>query len=215
MNDELQPVDYIDDNEPWTQDSENGRIYLFAPERSAIRIRPIAHGIANTVRFNRQARDPYSVGQHCCHVSAAVATDPDATAWDALHAHMHDAGEFATGDIPTPNLSRPEYAWVRPLERRWLKRIYFELALPSPIQGVPVGDAFEREGWMPPVVAKWDAIMTAVEALALMPPNDYWNKRADKLRAVLGRDLPVLGEVWSASYAKEQWLARFDVLRPR
>lgn len=202
----LQPVDYLADNEPWTQSQSNRKLFMFAPERTEIAIEDIARGLAQTTRFNRQCSAPYSVAQHCIYVGNLV------RAWYGaefvLDGYLHDAAEYAMNDVPTPNLSKPEFAWFRPLEKRWMRRIYTALDVRLP-------PSFDGAGnWMPVEVQEADAVMTTVEALALMPANSYWTQRADALRTRLGRDLPAFnGSVWSPKLAAAAWLENVDGAR--
>lgn len=197
---EINPVDYIDDGEPWTQSVTNRRLYAFAPERTSIDEGDIAHGLSTAVRFGRQASEPYSVAQHLVHACDLVQR---VDAQSALHALMHDAGEYVLGDLPTPYKSKPEYRWYEPLERRWMARIYTALALPG------YTSEMRRE------VAEVDALLVSAEALRFMPANPYWTARANKIVAKLGRPLPVIGSAWSPKVAARKWLERFHSLEVR
>lgn len=61
-----------------------------------IMLSDIALGLSRTARFNGQTTEFYSVAQHSCMVADAV---PERLRLAAL---LHDAAEYATGDIVSP-----------------------------------------------------------------------------------------------------------------
>jgi len=76
-------------------------IDLALPRPSAIRIRDIAHHLALLNRFCGATALPYSVCQHStvvARITEQVSDDPLL----ALQGLLHDAPEYATGDITTP-----------------------------------------------------------------------------------------------------------------
>ena len=81
-----------------------GYYQFFDPHLSDYTIEDIAHLLAQNNRYNGGCRYPYSVAQHSVNCSRIVAPQ------FALEALMHDAAEFAFGDMTSPLKRRcPEY----------------------------------------------------------------------------------------------------------
>lgn len=82
----------------WIQTYTGRKFDLLAPLASMVCIEDIAHHLALTNRFNGATREPYSVGQHSCHVADLL---PPSLKRVGL---LHDAHEAYLGD------------WTRPLK---------------------------------------------------------------------------------------------------
>lgn len=81
-----------------------GYYQFFAPHLSDYTIEDVAHMLAQNNRYNGGCRYPYSVAQHSVNCSRIVAPE------FALEALMHDAAEFAFGDMTSPLKQRcPDY----------------------------------------------------------------------------------------------------------
>lgn len=76
------------------------RISLTQPDPSSFQIEDIAHALSMIPRFNGNLRRHYSVAQHSVLVSRLV---PKNVAFRAL---LHDASEFALGDMTSPLKAR-------------------------------------------------------------------------------------------------------------
>lgn len=85
-----------DTKNSWIRTYTGGKIYLFDPIRSSIEIEDVAHTLAMLCRFNGASKQFYSIAQHCCIICDNL---PDHLKFDGL---MHDSGEIAISDIPSP-----------------------------------------------------------------------------------------------------------------
>lgn len=74
----------------------NALIDLFEPDKELIIIEDIAHGLANTCRWNGHTQKFWSVAQHCCMMHDLA---PDERKLTFL---MHDAEEAYWGDMIKP-----------------------------------------------------------------------------------------------------------------
>lgn len=72
---------------------------LVNPKQNTICIEDIAHGLANTCRFNGQCEQFYSVAQHSVYASWRA---PHGNNLLALTALLHDASEAYIGDVVSP-----------------------------------------------------------------------------------------------------------------
>lgn len=82
--------------DPGLAHPSGGYFKFLEPETSEYTIEDIAHHLAQINRYNGGCRYPYSVAQHCVNASRIVAPE---FAFEAL---MHDAAEFAFGDMTSP-----------------------------------------------------------------------------------------------------------------
>jgi hypothetical protein len=106
--------------ETWT-----GRvIHPLDPKPEQIYIVDIAHGLANTCRYNGQCQF-YSVAEHSVHLARYFRQR--STAMCAL---MHDAAEAYTPDIVAP--IKPSIPEFRDIENRLMRVIRSALAFPTP-----------------------------------------------------------------------------------
>lgn len=86
---------------PWFQAYGGEAVDIIDPDPAQIHLRDIAVSLSRINRYNGHSRFPYSVAQHsllCLHMAA---TD-GRSAQDQLHVLLHDAAEYAIGDITTP-----------------------------------------------------------------------------------------------------------------
>lgn len=154
-----------------------------APDASAFTIEDVAHGLAMTCRFAGQCYRHYSVAQHSVHVSQIV---PPEHAYQGL---MHDASEFAVGDMAKPlKVMIPDYTVI---EKRVEAAVFRRFNVPTPL---------------PPSIKEADIIMLATEQRQLMRNRDDWNYTRG--RAPLDIKIPA----WSPEDAKARFLARFAEL---
>lgn len=164
------------------------------PERqtwSTIRIRDIAHSLANQGRFTGHARFRYSVAEHSVRVSELVASlgYPEHV---QLWGLMHDASEAYLTDLATPlKLSRAFHKPYHRAEARLMRVICARFNLP----------------WKEPEIVRWaDATMLATEVRDLMHgKRSYWKKLTAK--PIPGRIRP-----WSSDVAEFEFLRLFRLL---
>lgn len=64
--------------------------------------RVIANHLAKIARWNGATTVPYSVAQHSCHVSDAIAAEAPDNPSAAMYGLLHDAHESVLGDIASP-----------------------------------------------------------------------------------------------------------------
>lgn len=154
-----------------------------SPETSDFTIEDIAHGLSMTCRFAGHCGWHYSVAQHSVHVSHFV---PKQFAYEGL---MHDASEFAVGDMAKPlKVLCPDYTVIeKRVELAVFKR--FGVCMPLPVS-----------------VKDVDIRMLATEQRQLMRNGDNWHHTHG--RAPYNFDIPV----WSPAEAKKQFLLRFAEL---
>jgi len=154
-----------------------------APEASAFTIEDIAHGLAMTCRFAGHCNRHYSVAQHSVHISHMV---PKQYAYEGL---MHDAPEFAVGDMAKPlKVICPDYSTVeKRVERAVFKR--FNVSLPLPVS-----------------IKEADIRMLATEQRQLMNNADRWHHTHG--RAPYDFEIPT----WTPEEAKARFLERYAEL---
>lgn len=134
--------------------TRSGQYFNFLePERYALEVEDIAHGLALCCRFVGQCRVFYSVAQHSVYVSHLV---PEHLALAGL---FHDAAEAFLGDVSRP-LKRllPDY---RAIEERVERALFGKLGIPYPI---------------PPAVKTADMAMLRLEQTNLCAHHsDAWD----------------------------------------
>jgi len=91
----------------WVQTYTGKAVHLLDPKPEEIDIVDIAHSLAHQFRYNGHTLKPITVAEHCVIVSYAVAPE------NALWGLLHDAAEFAVGDLVGP-LKRmlPEFSRI-------------------------------------------------------------------------------------------------------
>jgi hypothetical protein len=154
-----------------------------APDSSIFTIEDIAHGLSMTCRFAGHCRWHYSVAQHSIHVSEIV---PPEHAYQGL---MHDAPEFAVGDMAKPlKVICPDYGVV---EKRVEGAVFRRFNVATPL---------------PPTIKEADIQMLATEQRQLMQNRDDWDYTRG--RKPLDFTIPV----WTPEEAKARFLARYSTL---
>lgn len=93
------------------------------PEESTFTIQDIAHGLANTCRFNGQCSEFYSVAQHSVLVSRWLEEQCFAP-HVRLQGLLHDASEAYIADVSRPVKHAPQFAAYRAVEARLQEAIY-------------------------------------------------------------------------------------------
>jgi len=87
----------------------------WSPDLDVLRIKDIAHALAQQARFNGHASRFYSVAEHSVLVSKLV--EPQFAMWGL----MHDAPEYILGDVVTPLKAKlPDF---QKLENEWMREI--------------------------------------------------------------------------------------------
>lgn len=156
-----------------------------APDQSFFTIEDIAHGLAMTCRFAGQCCRHYSVAQHSVHVSHIVSPE------HAYQGLMHDAPEFAVGDMAKPlKVLLPEYSVI---EKRVEAAVFKRFVVPTPL---------------PASIKEADIRMLATEQRQLMHNRDDWDYTRG--RAPLDLIIPE----WTPEVAKAAFLARYAELAP-
>ena len=91
----------------WVQTYTGKAVHLLDPKPEEIDIVDIAHSLAHQFRYNGHTLKPITVAEHCILVSHFVAPG------NALWGLLHDAAEFAVGDLVGP-LKRmlPEFSRI-------------------------------------------------------------------------------------------------------
>jgi hypothetical protein len=85
------------------------------PDIEVLRIKDIAHALAQQARFNGHASRFYSVAEHSVLVSKLVSDE------FAMWGLMHDAPEYILGDVVTPLKAKlPDF---QKLENEWMHEI--------------------------------------------------------------------------------------------
>ena len=177
-----------DRNEPYIHPSiltVSGEYFDFLnPEKSIFGIEDIAHGLSNVCRFAGHTNSFYSVAQHSYLVSKIVPPE------HALAGLLHDAHEFAIGDMTTP-LKRllPEF---RALELRVKAAVLARFGLTLPLH---------------PSIKEGDLKMLVTEQRDLLPPHDNTWELTKNLEPCPERIDP-----WPPASAKMLFLQRFHEL---
>lgn len=130
--------------------THSGQYFDFTnPDRYVLRVKDIAHGLANACRFAGQCKEFYSVAQHSIYVSRLV---PECDAFVGL---MHDCAEAFLGDVTRP--LKKMLADYREIEKRVEASLFAKLGISLP---------------MPASVKEADLIMLKTEQIKLMPGHD-------------------------------------------
>lgn len=175
---------------PFVRLADGSDCSLTRPSPRCFTLTNIAHGLANTVRFNGATRRPITVAEHCVVASLLVPED------HALAALLHDAAEIVLGDIVRPVRraladGHPSIGGgLREIESRLNHAVAVHWHLPS--------DFAEH-----PVVQKIDARLLAAEA------RDHLAGGLDGLG--LPGDLEPVAvtlDGWPAEYAERRFLDR-------
>jgi 5'-deoxynucleotidase YfbR-like HD superfamily hydrolase len=149
-----------------------------APETSAFTIEDIAHALSMICRFGGHCIRHYSVAQHSVHVSDNL---PYEHSYQGL---MHDAPEFAVGDMVKP--LKDQIDQYRLVEKRVEDAVFLR---------------FNVAPQMHQSVKNADMRMLATEQRQLMGNYDNWSGTLDAF------DFKI--PVWSPGQAKSRFLKRF------
>lgn len=172
----------------WMQLASGGQFWPLDPRPEEIHVSDIAHALALTNRYGGHTRVPYSVAEHCYHMSQwveAAEGDPE----PAFQALMHDSTEAYLGDI------------IRPLKKGLTQYVLAEKRLWRVIC-----QRFGMREQLYPSVKEADNRICLNERDALMeaPPAD-WNLRGGPLEGVTIH-------AWDWQTAEQVWLLRFHEL---
>lgn len=162
-----------------------------SPHVDVIRIQDIAHGLSNECRYAGQAREFYSVGQHCVLASYLV---PNVLAMEAL---FHDATEAYLKDLPTwLKMLLPGY---KEIEEKFevVIRTKFNLPLETVLR------ANNKK-----IIKEVDYKLLATEKRDLMPQDgEDW----EFLKNV--SPMPFHIKPWSPKKTKRKFLNRYEELK--
>lgn len=134
----------------WLQTYSGVQFWPLDAREEEVRIRDIAHALAQQCRFSGHTRQFYSVAQHSVEVSRHC--PPERALWGLLH----DASEAYLLDLPTPLKHLPEMSAYRAAERRLQRVIY---------------TSFGLHGTPPASVKRADLLMLATEAAHFVWPQ--------------------------------------------
>lgn len=167
---------------PWLQTFTGRAFHVAAPDPFEVDILDIAHALSQQNRYAGHTCRPYSVAQHCCHVSDALPKDL------ALVGLMHDAAEAYLVDIPSP---------IKPLLQGY--DVLEDLAHRA------ICARFNISWTIPAEVKRVDRAILADEAAQLMaPPPKPWVLT----EPALGLTIPE----WTPLEAATEFLGRFHWL---
>lgn len=107
---------------------------VHTPAPGHITIWSIAWSLAQINRFNGHALRPYSVAEHSLLVCEIAEREFGLNVHGLLAALLHDAHEFASGDMHTPGKREIGEAWYR-WEARWSSLVArcFSIATPTQV----------------------------------------------------------------------------------
>ncbi|WP_428421916.1 hypothetical protein [Methylibium sp.] len=139
------------------------------PAPGHITIWSIAWSLAQINRFNGHALRPYSVAEHSLLVCEICEREMGLNVHGLLAALMHDAHEFASGDMHTPGKRVIGEAWYH-WETRWSTLVQRCFSIVTPTQAYHaqihradlMALATERRDLMQPTPTRW-AVLHAVE----------------------------------------------------
>lgn len=161
----------------WFQTYTGVQFFPVSPEPGSIRIRDIAHALAQMPRFTGHTQRFYSVAQHSVLAASLV---PES---DRLWALLHDASEAYLCDIAKPLKMMPEFAGYRVIEAHLQTMIFstFGLTGPEPAS-VKLADrtmlATEASQLLGPLLPAWHANGGTDFTLALDIQIDPWTPEA-------------------------------------
>ena len=177
-------IEVANDRGAWLQTVTGGRFYPLDPQPAEVDIRDISHALSNIGRFNGHTKSFYSVAQHSCLVHDYM---PKRLQKLGL---LHDATEAYIGDM------------IRPLK-------YYDNFFQEVEEGIHQA-IYTRFGLTPSeednqMLKHYDNLLCAAEKRDLFPQSEFWS------------GMPECGLVktiraWPPSYAKGQFMRRFNVL---
>jgi len=175
--------------------AEGNRFTYGIPAETQVTIKDIAKHLSKICRFGGATRDFYSVAQHCV-IAAQLAAEDDHDAYTQLYILLHDAHEYAIGDIPTPLGNHIDalagFDLIHEIKADADKMIYDGLGFKPP------------PDYIKEIVQKYDRIMFATEASQLLweaKVPAYLEKwmEINEVRARPHRIVP--SDCWSAEQA--------------
>lgn len=168
----------------WMQTYTGRKFFPFAPRAEDICIEDIAHHLAMMCRYNGASEDFLSIAEHSVHVSYHVAPG------DELWGLLHDAPEFAIGDMIRPVKHHPTMRPFRVIEDRIMLAVCEKFGLPPK---------------MPASVKDIDSRICLTEGDLLLPNKpEPWN--------IPGPPVPANIQCWPPRTAKRKFLERFKEL---
>ncbi len=189
----------------WQRMLSGRRLDLIDPSPFDIEIEDIAHGLARVARWNGQTRGAhiFSVAQHSLLVEAvARQLRTDLPARTLLAILLHDAAEYVIGDMISPLKAMLNDSY-KAVELRILAAVMVRFGLPP---------APSRE--VLALTKQADAIAAYHEAVTLAGFEEQEAERFFGRRVALPHELVAMLEPWSASEAKERYLARVVSILP-
>lgn len=181
----------------WIQTSSGAAIDLLSPDPTSITIEDVACSLAHLNRYTGHMRQ-YSVAQHSVLCSEQA---PSLLKFEAL---MHDAHEFALGDVSSPLKKamralfheRSDKCWADPFTRldRRMRRA--------------VAEAFDLEPDVPDEVKEIDIRMLRTEVLQGFREDFDWDVHMSSFEPYPIRIVP-----WTADEAESRFLSTYHALR--
>lgn len=140
----------------WIQTITGRKFFPLNPGPNDVCIEDIAHALSLQNRFTGHTVRPYSVAEHCIHVSHLVPHE-----W-ALVALLHDASEAYLTDVARPVKNAPGFEFYREAERKVQDAVYTHFGLP-------------KESDLNPAIVLADNQMLAAEVEDLLEdPPEPW-----------------------------------------
>lgn len=176
---------------PWIQTASGLKFPLLDPDPSVILIHDIAHSLSMLCRFNAQCLRPYSVAEHCVHVSYEIAPHL------ALIGLMHDTAEAYLGDVPGP--LKGCLPFFITIESQLIQAIGAKYGFAYPEKGTPEARELKRADIQ---------LLVDEKAVLMAPAPEPWPPAAPPVKDT-GRI-----QCWPPAMAKARFLARYEELLP-
>ncbi len=178
------------------------RFRPLAPVAADIDIRDIAHALSQQCRFSGHTIAPYSVAEHSVRVCRLL-HEWGCSRMVQMWGLLHDASEAYLVDIPSPLKAQPAFAAYLEAEVRLMAAVCERFDL----YAISDGGELRRGGWLPPDVARADAVLLSTEARDLMPFRpEHW----------AGLTAPPLYQSivpWPSTWAEREFLRAFEALQ--
>jgi len=176
----------------WMWTYTGRRFWPVDPRVEDMCLEDIAHALACQNRFAGHTREPYTVAQHCVHVSELCDSA------DAMDGLFHDASEAYVVDIPRPLKYSAGMENYKPIEMAVQRVVSMRFGLKLDI---------------PESVHRADEMICVAEMRDLMPGITLESlSKQGLLKPSPAADSVPLIKPWPWYYAKEQWLARYREL---
>jgi uncharacterized protein len=176
---------------PWIQTASGLKFPLLKADPAVIVIQDIAHALSMLCRFNAQCLRPYSVAEHCVHVSYEIAPDL------ALIGLMHDAAEAYLGDVPGP--LKGCLPFFNTIESQLIEAIGRKFGFAYPEKGTPEARELKRADIQ---------LLVDEKAVLMAPEPEPWPPAAPPAKNTSRI------QCWPPAVAKAKFLARCDELLP-